>query len=94
MCFRYASSLLAESFEVTAVGAVVAAQSLATCVMNLDMGTEQSRGPWLDKASECAGRTGLVFYTIFSGRIREVHVACGSLLHQVVKSHLQSFFPA
>ncbi|KAI1236752.1 hypothetical protein IHE44_0015006 [Lamprotornis superbus] len=52
----YPSSLLAESFEVTAVGAVVAAGSLARCVMNLDMGTQQSRGPWLDEAS----RTGEV----------------------------------
>lgn len=55
MCFRYPSSLLAESFEVTAMGAVVAAQSLARCVMNLDVGTQEIRGPWLDEAIECAG---------------------------------------
>lgn len=64
-------------------GCCCCCSSLTRCVMNVDMGTQQSRGPWLDEASECAGwKDRSYFGTCFSGRTGEVHMVCGSLLQQ------------
>lgn len=55
MRFRYLSSFGAESFEITDVDAIVAAQSLARFMLNFELGTQQSIGSWSEKATKCAG---------------------------------------